>query len=108
MQKFVLERAVEATSRGRTTVFKDTALQTLGSQLNIHTKPKAESAPAGSVETPKPAAEAAENEEGKKPKKNKKTAAKKPKNIVESSSASDDDVGDDDVEEEPAKKRKRK
>ena len=101
MKQFVLERAVEATARGTTVVFKDTTLQTRASSLlTIPTKPSAESA--GSVETPKPC----EEDEEEKPKKTKKTE-KKQKKKAESSSESDEDEDGDDAEE-PAKKRKRK
>ena len=101
MKQFVLERAVEATARGTTMVFKDTALQTRASSLlSIPTKPSAESA--GSVETPKPG----EEDEEEKPKKTKKTE-KKQKKKVESSSESDEGE-DGDSAEEPAKKPKRK
>ena len=129
MQKSVLERAVEATARGTTLVFKDTALQARGSHLNIQTtKPKAESAvpaPARSGETPKPDDDTEEDQEeepkktkkktkkpeekeDEKPKKTKKTETKQKKIVVESSSDSESSEDSDDGKEEPAKKRKRK
>ena len=106
MQRCVLERAVEATARGTTLVFKDTALQSRGSQLNIVApKPsgKAGEAEAAAGSEPKPRDE---EEEGKKAKKTKKTE-KKPKKIVESSSSDESEDGDDEEEEAPVKKRAR-
>ena len=105
MQRCVLERAVEATARGTTLVFKDTALQDRGSHLNILApKPIQQAAEAAAGSEPKPRDE---GEEGKKAKKTKKTE-KKPKKIVESSSSDESEDGDDEEEEAPVKKRARK
>ena len=102
MKQFVLERAVEATARGTTMVFKDTALQTRASSLlSIPQKPSAEAV--RSVDPPKPSEE---DEEEKPPKKTKRTE-KKQKKKVESSSSESDEGEDGDHAEEPAKKRKR-
>ena len=103
MKQFVLERAVEATARGTTMVFKDTALQTRASSLlSIPQKPSAEAV--RSVDPPKPSEE---DEEEKPPKKTKRTEKKQKKKVESSSSESAEGEDGDDAEERAKKKRKR-
>ena len=59
LEKFMLERAVEAMVTGTTQVFKDDALQARSVELNLTTTPKAASA----NNTPRPDEQDASDEE---------------------------------------------
>jgi hypothetical protein len=126
LEKFVLERAVEAMVTGTTLVFKDDALQAQTVHLNLTTTPNASSAKKpdekasegepGILETPKklrgPKAEKKPKEK-KKTKKRKKKPKKEKKPETDSESSFKDSDSDDDHENiwedaRPAKMSKNK
>ena len=131
LNKFFLERAVEAMVSGQTLVFKDDALQARSVELNLTTKAKPEKPPEKDEKTEKDSTVSPKKKQGEKAKKKKKEEKAKKKEekakkkkakvtetegkakVTENSDADSSDSGSDDDSdsaseaEPPAKKPKK-